>query len=245
MRFDVISLFPSLINSFFEYGVIGKALRSKKIVIQTWNPRDFLDSNNSRVDDRPYGGGPGMVLLAKPLIDTIEEAKKNSQDPYVILMSPQGKVFESKKAKEWALKKHLVIVCGRYEGVDQRVIKTIVDEECSIGDFVVSGGEIPALLVVDSVSRLLEGILGDPESSKLDSFSKGLLKHPQYTRPEEGPYGNVPKVLLSGDHALIRLWQLKQSLLKTRKVRPDLLDKRQMNKEEKELLDEIISEEKD
>ena len=244
MRFDVISLFPSLIESSFKYGITGRALRSNKIVLKTWDPRDFSKQVNGRIDDHPYGGGSGMVMQADPLINAIRKAKEKSNNPYVIYMSPQGKLLNQNKAVEFSNKDHLVIVCGRYEGIDQRVLDVEVDEECSVGEFIVSGGEIPALLVMDSVSRILEGVLGDPESFLRDTFSNGLLKYPQYTRPETGPYGNVPAILLSGDHASIKKWQLKQSLSKTRDNRPDLLFKKDLTKEEKVLLEEIIGEEK-
>ena len=159
-------------------------------------------------------------------------------------MSPQGKTFDQGKAMELSKAEHLIIVCGRYEGIDQRIIDTEIDEECSVGEYILSGGEIPALVIMDSVSRIIEGVLGDPGSVLNDTFSGGLLKHPQYTRPESSKYGEVPKILLSGDHELIRKWQLKQSLLKTKENRPDLLKDRRSNAEEESLLEEIISEEK-
>lgn len=243
MRFDVITLFPELIENSFEFGVTGKALIKGKIILNTFNPRDFSEDINNKVDDRPYGGGPGMVIQAKPMIEAIRKAKKESKKPYTVFMSPQGSVFDQNKAKEFSKLEHLVIVCGRYEGVDQRIIDSEIDEECSIGGYILSGGELPALIVMDSITRIIEGVLGDPNSFKKDSFSNGLLKHPQYTRPESGEYGEVPKILLSGDHDLIRRWQLKQSLLKTRQNRPDLLENKTFNDEELELLNEIISEE--
>ena len=244
MRFDVISIFPNLIESAFQHGVIGKALKRAKISLSTWDPREFSEDVNNRIDDRPYGGGPGMVMQADPLIKAIRRAKENSRNPYVLCMSPQGTLFNYKKVQEFASKKHLVIVCGRYEGIDQRVLDTEVDEECSVGEFIVSGGEIPALLVIDSISRVIEGVLGDPKSILKDTFSDGLLKYPQYTRPETSPHGNVPGILLSGDHELIKKWQLKRSLAKTKKNRPDLLQVKDLTMEEKELLEEIIREEK-
>ena len=243
MRFDVITLFPELIENSFEYGVTGKALINRKIFLNTFNPRDFSGDINNKVDDRPYGGGPGMVLQVEPMIEAIRKAKKQSKKPYTVFMSPQGNIFDQSKAKQFSKMEHLVIVCGRYEGVDQRIIDSEIDEECSVGGYILSGGELPALIVMDSITRIIEGVLGDPSSAKKDTFSNGLLKHPQYTRPESGEYGDVPKILLSGDHELIRRWQLKQSLLKTRQNRPDLLENKAFNEEERELLDEIISEE--
>jgi len=244
MRFDIISLFPGLIKNSFQHGVIGKALKDSKIVLETLNPRDFTEEINGRIDDRPYGGGPGMVMQADPLIKAIRKAKENSNHPYVIYMSPQGRHFNQEKAIEFSEKEHLVIVCGRYEGIDQRVLDKEVDEECSIGEFVVSGGEIPALLVMDSTSRVIEGVLGDPSSVMKDTFNDGLLKYPQYTRPEKSCHGDVPEILLSGNHHMIKKWQLKQSISKTRKNRPDLLKNKELTKEEEELLEEIIREEK-
>jgi len=244
MRFDVITLFPDLVKDSFNYGVTGRALTSQKISLNTLNPRDFSEENNGKVDDRPYGGGPGMVMQPDPMIKAIRQAKSQSKKPYTIFMSPQGKIFNQAKAEEFSGKKHLVIVCGRYEGIDQRIIDSEVDEECSIGGFILSGGELPALIVMDSVARTVQGVLGDADSVNTDTFSDGLLKHPQYTRPETGSYGDVPEILLSGDHESIRRWQLKQSLLKTRKNRPDLLEKRLLNEEEQGLLEEIIREEK-
>ena len=210
MRFDVITLFPELIKNSFEHGITGRALSSKKILLDTVNPRDFSEDISNKVDDRPYGGGPGMVMQAEPMIAAIRKAKKQSKNPHTIFMSPQGKIFNQSKAEQFSKMEHMVIVCGRYEGIDQRII---------------------------------EGVLGDPDSARKDTFSNGLLKHPQYTRPDSGAYGDVPKVLLSGDHELIRKWQLKQSLLKTRQNRPDLLENRVLNEEELELLEEIIREE--
>jgi tRNA (guanine37-N1)-methyltransferase len=244
MRFDVITLFPDLVKDSFNYGVTGRALTSQKISLNTLNPRDFSEENNGKVDDRPYGGGPGMVLQPDPMIKAIRQAKSQSKEPYTIFMSPQGNIFNQAKAEEFSDKEHLVIVCGRYEGIDQRIIDSEVDEECSIGGYILSGGELPALIVMDSVARTLQGVLGDADSVNTDTFSDGLLKHPQYTRPETGSYGDVPEILLSGDHESIRRWQLKQSLLKTRKNRPDLLEERLLNEEEQGLLEEIIREEK-
>ena len=244
MLFDVISLFPELIESSFKKGISGRALKNSMITLRTWNPRDFSESTKGRVDDRPYGGGPGMVMLADPLIKAIRRAKEKSKKPYVIYMSPQGKLFTQSKAKEFSKREHLVIVCGRYEGIDQRVLDTEVDEECSIGEFIVSGGEVPALLLMDSVSRVIEGVLGDPRSVSKDTFSNGILKHPQYTRPESCTYGDVPTVLLSGNHREIKKWQLKQSLAKTKKNRPDLLKSKDFSEVEKDLLGEIVREEK-
>ena len=242
MRFDVISLFPDLIENALKHGITGRALKDSKVILGTLDPRRFANKPDGRLDDRPYGGGSGMVMQAAPLIKAIKKAKKNSKNPYVVYMSPQGKVFDQNKVKEFAKKEHLIIVCGRYEGIDQRVLDTEIDEESSVGDFVLSGGEIPSLVLIDAISRFLEGVVGDPKSVETDTFSNGLLKYPQYTRPELSEFGDVPKVLLSGDHKLIKRWQLKQSLLKTRKNRPDLLKNRDFSEEEEEIMKEIIRE---
>ena len=245
MRFDVISLFPDLIENALKHGITGRALKDSKVILGTLDPRRFANKPDGRLDDRPYGGGSGMVMQAAPLIKAIKKAKKNSKNPYVVYMSPQGKVFDQNKVKEFAKKEHLIIVCGRYEGIDQRVLDTEIDEECSIGEFILSGGEIPALVILDAVIRTIEGVLGDPQSVLNDTFNNGMLKYPQYTRPENSPYGNVPNILLSGNLESIKRWQLKQSLAKTQKNRPDLLKNKVLTQVEKELLEEIIREEKD
>tara|TARA_Y100000590_G_scaffold435534_1_gene555067 strand:+ start:666 stop:1358 length:693 start_codon:yes stop_codon:yes gene_type:complete len=226
-----------------SYGIIGKALKSNLIKVNTLNPRDFSDEDNQRIDDKPYGGGPGMVMQAQPLIKAISYAQQQHDSSFVVYMSPRGSNFNQNKAKEFSKKKNLIIVCGRYEGIDQRVLDNKVDEECSVGDFVVTGGEIPALLVTEAVSRFIPGVVGDSQSVDDDSFSQGLLEYPQFTRPEKDESGEVPQVLLSGDHKKISKWRLKQSILKTYKNRPDLLNSRDMTEEENIWLKEIINEE--
>ena len=173
MRFDVISLFPDLIKNTFTYGVTGRALQNKKVILGTLNPRDFTTNFNGRIDDRPYGGGPGMIMQAEPMISAIKEAKKNT-----IFMSPQGKTFDQDKAIELSKAEHLIIVCGRYEGIDQRIIDTEIDEECSVGEYILSGGEIPALVIMDSVSRIIEGVVGDPDSVLNDTLVVDFLNTP-------------------------------------------------------------------
>ena len=200
MRFDVISLFPDLLKEAFNYGITGRALQNKKVILNTFNTREFSQDQNCKVDDPPYGGGSGMVMQVEPMISAIQEAKKKSTNPYVILLSPQGKTFNQNKVEEFSKLDHLVLVCGRYEGLDQRIIDSEVDEECSVGEYILSGGEIPALTIKDSVTSVIEGVVGDPASIKYDTFSDGLLKYPQYTRPKTSQYGDVPEVLLSGDH---------------------------------------------
>jgi len=243
MNFQIVTIFPSLIKDMLSYGIIGKALKSNLIKVNTLNPRDFSDEDNQRIDDKPYGGGPGMVMQAQPLIKAISYAQQHHDSSFVVYMSPRGSNFNQNKAKEFSKKKNLIIVCGRYEGIDQRVLDNKVDEECSVGDFVVTGGEIPALLVTEAVSRFIPGVVGDSQSVDDDSFSQGLLEYPQFTRPEKDESGEVPQVLLSGDHKKISKWRLKQSILKTYKNRPDLLNSRDMTEEENIWLKEIINEE--
>ncbi len=243
MNFQIVTIFPSLIKDMLSYGIIGKALKSNLIKVNTLNPRDFSDEDNQRIDDKPYGGGPGMVMQAQPLIKAISYAQQQHDSSFVVYMSPRGSNFNQNKAKEFSKKRNLIIVCGRYEGIDQRVLDNKVDEECSVGDFVVTGGEIPALLVTEAVSRFIPGVVGDSQSVDDDSFSQGLLEYPQFTRPEKDESGEVPQVLLSGDHKKISKWRLKQSILKTYKNRPDLLNSRDMTEEENIWLKEIINEE--
>ncbi|MEC7910608.1 MAG: tRNA (guanosine(37)-N1)-methyltransferase TrmD [Pseudomonadota bacterium] len=243
MNFQIVTIFPSLIKDMLSYGIIGKALKSNLIKVNTLNPRDFSDEDNQRIDDKPYGGGPGMVMQAQPLIKAISYAQQQHDSSCVVYMSPRGSNFNQNKAKEFSKKRNLIIVCGRYEGIDQRVLDNKVDEECSVGDFVVTGGEIPALLVTEAVSRFIPGVVGDSQSVDDDSFSQGLLEYPQFTRPEKDESGEVPQVLLSGDHKKISKWRLKQSILKTYKNRPDLLNSRDMTEEENIWLKEIINEE--
>ena len=243
MRFDVITLFPDLIEKALRHGITGRAISENQLTLKTWNPRDFTDSKTSRIDDKPYGGGPGMVMESKPLIEAIKKAKKSSGSSHVVYMSPQGKRFNQKRAEEFLQHKNIILLSGRYEGIDERVIEHEVDEICSVGDFIVSGGELPALLVIDAVCRLEEGVLGDPDSANQDSFSNGLLEFPQYTRPDSNEFGDVPEVLLGGNHSEIAKWRLKESLRRTLKLRPDLLENRVLTNQEKGLISEIKSEE--
>ena len=224
MRFDVISLFPDLIENALKHGITGRALKDSKVILGTLDPRRFANKPDGRLDDRPYGGGSGMVMQAAPLIKAIKKAKKNSKNPYVVYMSPQGKVFDQNKVKEFAKKEHLIIVCGRYEGIDERVIDELIDLEISIGDYILSGGELPAMVLVDSLIRLLPGALGHQESIEDDSHVKGILQFPQYTRPQIFRDLEVPKVLLSGDHQAIDNWRSEKAIERTRSKRPDLME---------------------
>jgi tRNA (guanine37-N1)-methyltransferase len=243
MKFSVVTIFPQIIWANLEFGILGKAIDKEKIEVSTYDPRDYSKSPTKRVDDKPFGGGSGMVMEAGPIIKAVEEAKKKSIDAHVIYLSPQGKLFNQEKAKELADKSNIILISGRYEGVDQRVVDHIVDEEISIGDYVLSGGEIASLILIDSISRQIEGVVGDFQSVEDDSLYDGLLKHPQYTRPEESEYGVVPKILLSGNHESIRSWKIKKSLENTMMKRPDLLGKANLDKEKKKVLGQIKKDE--
>ena len=243
MKFSVVTIFPQIIWANLEFGILGKAIDKEKIEVSTYDPRDYSKSPTKRVDDKPFGGGSGMVMEAGPIIKAVKEAKKKSIDAHVIYLSPQGKLFNQEKAKELADRSNIILISGRYEGVDQRVVDHIVDEEISIGDYVLSGGEIASLILIDSISRQIEGVVGDFQSVEDDSLYDGLLKHPQYTRPEESEYGVVPKILLSGNHESIRSWKIKKSLENTMMKRPDLLGKANLDKEKKKVLGQIKKDE--
>ena len=240
MKFNVVTIFPELIDNFINHGLISKALAKNILEVQTWNPRDFSDNPNGRIDDKPFGGGQGMLLQAEPLIKTIEQIKLQNST-HVLFMAPHGKVFDQKKVYELKNKENLTIICGRYEGMDKRVEESSVDEVISIGDFVLNGGELPALVIIETIARQLKGFMGN-EISLQDSFSDGLLEYPQYTRPEKSTYGNVPEILLSGNHEMIGRWKLKESLRLTLQNRPELLEKKKLSDLEKELLNEIKDE---
>lgn len=242
MWFGVITLFPEMF-SMLEYGITGRALKKQLITIHRFNPRDFTRNKHRTVDDRPYGGGPGMVMMAEPLQAAIHAAKQSAPfEPLVIHLSPQGTCFNQKAAERFHRENAILFVSGRYEGIDDRLLTLEVDEEWSIGDFVLSGGELAAMTMIDTITRLIPGALGHEDSVPLDSLSSGLLKHPQYTRPEAFQGLNVPSVLLEGDHKAIERWRLKQSLGKTWLRRPDLLTNLTLNTLQMELLMEFIQE---
>src|SRR6056300_1056661 len=238
MRFDVITLFPKMFDA-IRLGVTGRAIDKGLAELVLWNPRDYTEDVHQTVDDRPYGGGPGMVMKVEPLLAAIQAAKAQSPASKVVYLSPQGQRFVQATALAATQTSGIILIAGRYEGIDERVIHSFVDEEWSLGDFVLSGGELPAMVVIDSMIRLLPGALGHAESAELDSFSDGLLACPHYTRPENILDQDVPSVLLSGDHEKIRLWRLQQALGRTWLRRPDLLEGRELNKQEQELLDEF------
>jgi tRNA (guanine37-N1)-methyltransferase len=240
MRIDVITLFPESMEGLTGLGVTGRAIRDGRVKLEAWNPRDFANDRHRTVDDRPYGGGPGMVMAVEPLSSTIRAVRKeHAAGTRVSLMSPQGRKLDQAAVDELAGRQGLILVCGRYEGIDERVIESEIDEEWSIGDYVISGGELAAAVVIDAVTRLLPGVLGDDQSAVQDSFVNGLLDHPHYTRPEKAGDKAVPEVLLSGDHAAISRWRRKQALGRTWQRRPELLEDSEMDDEAKLLLEEF------
>lgn len=239
MRFDVITLFPEMFDA-IRLGVTGRALQRGRVSLKLWNPRDFTQDLHRTVDHRPYGGGPGMVMLETPLRAAVEQARAASPDVRVAYLSPQGRRFSQDAAREIAARPGLILIAGRYEGVDERFVESQVDEEWSIGDYVLSGGELPAMVLMDAAIRLLPGVLGHADSAEQDSYVDGLLDCPHFTRPEVIGDKAVPPVLLSGDHAAIRRWRLQQALGRTWLRRPDLLAQRVLTDEEQNLLNEFI-----
>ncbi|MDC9725197.1 MAG: tRNA (guanosine(37)-N1)-methyltransferase TrmD [Gammaproteobacteria bacterium] len=243
MRLGVVSLFPQMFDAITEYGVTGRAVSRGKLAVDYWSPRDFTQDKHQTVDDRPYGGGPGMVMKVEPLQQAIQAAKQQlGQQTKVIYLSPQGRKLDQQGLQELATREAMIFVAGRYEGVDERLIEQEIDEEWSIGDYVLSGGELAAMVMIDGVARLLPGVLGDEESAQQDSFMAGLLDHPHYTRPERCSDQNVPSVLLGGDHEAIRKWRLKQSLGRTWLRRPEMLVMDSLTNEQKALLEQFIAE---
>ncbi len=244
MRFDVVSLFPEMVCGAASYGVTGRAIEQGIVALNLWNPRDYTQDKHRTVDDRPYGGGPGMVMKFQPLLDAVNAAKQQQAGGLskVVYLSPQGKPITQQLMQEASQHRQLILVAGRYEGIDERFIGQICDEEWSLGDYVISGGELAALIVIDAVSRLLPGVLGDEDSAKQDSHVNGLLDCPHYTRPEQSDLGDVPDVLLSGNHAEIKRWRMKQSLGRTWLKRPDLLEKQELSAEQQALLNEFRTE---
>ena len=246
MRVDVITLFPEMFAAISEYGITGRAVRQGLISLNCWNPRTYTEDRHHTVDDRPFGGGPGMVMKIQPLERALFAAREAAGDrAKVIYLSPQGRPLKQAAVRELAKEESLILIAGRYEGIDERFIEAHVDEEWSIGDYVLSGGELPAMVLIDAVTRLLPGALGHADSAEEDSFTDGLLDCPHYTRPEVYADKRVPEVLLSGNHEHIRRWRLQQALGRTWERRADLLDCRSLSGEEKKLLDEYIRQRND
>ncbi|HEX9628357.1 MAG TPA: tRNA (guanosine(37)-N1)-methyltransferase TrmD [Acidiferrobacterales bacterium] len=239
MRIDVISIFPSMFEAVSAYGVTGRALVKGVLSLTVWNPRDYTTDRHRSVDERPYGGGPGMVMRPEPLAQAIAAARAANPSAAVLYLSPQGRRLDQAGVEALAARPGLILLAGRYEGVDQRLLDAEVDEEWSIGDYVLSGGELPAMVLIDAVARQLPGVLGHEDSAGQDSFADGLLDCPHYTRPEVYAGRAVPAVLLGGDHAAIRRWRLKQALGLTWLKRPDLLDAAHLDDEQRELLQEF------
>ena len=244
MKFNVITIFPEQLKRTLEFGVIGKAIENKIIELNFIDPREFSDNDYGSIDDKAYGGGPGMVMQVEPILSSIEKVKKESKNNIqTVFLSPQGEQYTQKHAELFMKQSEIIIVSGRYEGFDERVIGLTKNSvEISIGDYVLSGGEIASSVIIDSITRLIPGVLGDEQSAVQDSFTSGLLDHPHYTRPEIIKDKEVPNVLLSGNHEAIKRWRLKQSIVTTFKKRPDLLNQRKLSKDEQKLLDEYLEE---
>lgn len=242
MRIRIITLFPEMVLNLAQFGVIGRALEGGLVELDTLNPRDYSTDPHGRVDDRPYGGGPGMVMQYKPLQKAIHQARDNDPDSHVVCLSAQGRLFEQKDVARLRTYSSLVLVAGRYEGIDERLVEAETDEELSVGDFVVSGGELPAMLLVDALVRHVPGALGHEESARQDSFVDGMLDCPHYTRPGSIDGREVPEVLLHGDHQAIKRWREKQALGRTWERRPDMFAKLDLSEEQKALLEEYLQE---
>jgi tRNA (guanine37-N1)-methyltransferase len=240
MKFDILTLFPKMFSSPLQESILGKAIEKGLIEIRTINIRHFASDKYRVVDDAPYGGGQGMVMKIEPIARAIEWVKSQNPSAWTIYLTPQGKPFHQKMAQELSSRSHLVLLCGRYEGIDERVRELFVDEEISIGDYVLTGGELAAMVVIDAISRLLPGVLGSDRSAQEDSFFESLLEYPQYTRPPNFRGIEVPDVLLSGNHAAISRWRRTEALKRTWMRRPDLLDKATLSDEDRGLLQEVI-----
>jgi len=240
VRIDVVSLFPEFVRQCAGFGVIGRAAERGLLEVEAWNPRDYAEGGYRRVDDSVCGGGPGMVMLIEPLRKTLAAARQATNEPApVVYLSPQGRRLTQDKVRQLATLPRMILLCGRYEGIDERLVEREVDEELSIGDYVLSGGELAAAVLIDAVGRLQEGALGDAQSAAQDSFSDGLLDCPHYTRPVSHEYGDVPAVLLSGDHAAINRWRRMQSLGRSWLRRPDLLEQTTLDAQDRRLLEEF------
>lgn len=238
MRFDVITLFPDMVDAVMGHGVLGRAAEQGLVELVTWNPRDYATDRHRTVDDRPYGGGPGMVMKVEPLRAAIQAARAAGEPASVVYLTPEGQKLNGAEVAALADRGRIILLCGRYEGIDQRLIELEVDQEISIGDYVVSGGELPAMVMMDAVARLLPGVLGHADSAAQDAFAEGLLDCPHYTRPEVVAGQGVPDVLLSGDHQAVARWRHREALGRTWRKRPDLLEQRGLSHEEQTLLED-------
>ena len=240
MHFKIVTIFPKELSISLSYGVVGNAINDNKIRIDYFDPRDHTDNKHGSIDDKPYGGGPGMVMQANPVLESIDQARDNSLDIPVFFLSPRGKTFDQNKAKELSKMDKIILVSSRYEGLDQRAIdQTDNHEEISIGDYILSGGEAACTVVIDSIARLIPGVLGDDESILEESFSDGLLEYPHYTRPSEVNGESVPDILLSGDHKKIEEWRKIQSLKNTQMRRPDLIDRSKLTEDQIKVIDDL------
>ena len=240
MRFDVVTLFPEMVENVAQVGVLGRAIKNGLIQLKCWNPRNYTQDKHRTVDDRPYGGGPGMLMKVEPLRDAIHAAREAAgKKARVIYLSPQGRALTQTDVKSLSQEQGFIFIAGRYEGIDERIIESEVDEEWSIGDYVLSGGELPALVIIDAVARMIPGVLGDEDSATQDSFMDGLLDCPHYTRPEEIDGQSVPEVLLGGNHKVIEQWRMKQALGRTWLRRPELLNELTLSDEQQQLLQEF------
>lgn len=243
MRFDVFSVLPEVMQAYLESSILGKAQESGRLSVGVHNLRDYTTDRHRTTDDEPYGGGGGMVMKPEPVFAAVESVLGDQMgETPIILLTPQGRLFSQSIARQLALQDRIALLCGRYEGVDERIREHLATDEISVGDYVITGGELPAMIVIDAVSRLVPGVLGNEHASEKDSHAQGLLEHPHYTRPPEFRGWEVPPILRSGDHARIDRWRKKQSLLRTQLRRPDLLEERSLSAEEKLLLKEALSE---
>ena len=243
MRIDCVTLFPELIDATVAQGIVGRAHARELVSTHAWNPRNYAQGNYRRVDDRTAGGGAGMVMMLEPLRQTLDAIKAQQHDskPHVIYFTPQGKPLTQQRVRELAAMDHLILICARYEGIDERFVANAVDEEISLGDFVLSGGELPAAVLIDAVTRVQEGAMSDMDSARFDSFEDGLLDHPHYTKPNTDEWGDIPEVLLGGNHAEIAKWRRMQQLGRTYLRRPDLLAKMELSGADMALLDQFIA----
>jgi len=241
--FDIITIFPEIFHAYLGESILKKAMQKELIDVKVYNLRDFASDKHRTVDDYPYGGGPGMVMKIEPIYNAVKTIKGDGLERLTIMLSPQGKIFNQKMAENiLSEKKRMLFICGRYEGIDERVIESLVDEEISIGDYVMTGGELAALVIIDSVSRLVHGVLGDEESTKEESFTWGLLDYPHYTRPPEFMGMRAPDILLSGNHKEIWRWRRREAIKRTIKRRPDILKNAELTEEDKKILNELCSE---